>query len=97
LDWDTNSPAIAGLLVVVSSTRQWLVKAAKDTETNCEAGDGSRGHCNVSGGVSCLYGWKTKNGNDKTAPFLAGAAISQFGPWSFQNCHSSPWSFNFKF
>ena len=56
LDWDTNSPAIAGLLVVVSSTRQWLVMAAKDTETNCEAGDGSRGHCNVSGGVSCLSG-----------------------------------------
>jgi hypothetical protein len=56
LDWDTNSPAIARLLVVVSSTRQWLVMAAKDTETNCEAGDGSRGHCNVSGGVSCLSG-----------------------------------------
>jgi hypothetical protein len=56
LDWDTNSPAIAGLLVVVSSNPQWLVMAAKDTETNCEAGGGSRGHCNVSGGVSCLSG-----------------------------------------
>jgi len=35
-DWDTNSPAIAGLLVVVSSTLQWLVMAAKNTETNWE-------------------------------------------------------------
>jgi hypothetical protein len=33
-DWDTNSPAIPGLLVVVSSTPQWLVMAAKDTKTN---------------------------------------------------------------
>jgi hypothetical protein len=56
-DWDTNSPAIPGLLVVVSSTPQWLVMAAKDTKTNWESGDGSRGHCNVSGGVSCLSGW----------------------------------------
>jgi hypothetical protein len=29
----------------------------QDTKTNWEAGDGSRGHCNVSGGVSCLSGW----------------------------------------
>jgi len=36
LDWDTNSPAIAGLLVVVSSTLQWLVMVAKNTETNWE-------------------------------------------------------------
>ena len=27
LDWDTNSPGIVGLLVVVSSTPQWLVMA----------------------------------------------------------------------
>jgi hypothetical protein len=33
-DWDTNSGAIAALLVVVSSTPQWLVMAEKDTKTN---------------------------------------------------------------
>jgi hypothetical protein len=59
LDWDANCPTIVGLLVVVSSMPQWLVMAAKDMEMNWEAGDGSRGHCNVSGSVSFLSGWRS--------------------------------------
>jgi hypothetical protein len=93
LDWDANCPTIVGLLVVVSSMPQWLVMAAKDMEMNWEAGDGSRGHCNVSGGVFFLFFHrklsyvfqrkKTVNINDKRHRFWTGAAIFQSSPPSF--------------
>jgi hypothetical protein len=65
--------------------------AAKDTKIDREAGNESRGHFKVPGGLisivassqgasSVFRGKKTKNENDKTTSFLTGAAISPFGP-----------------
>ena len=44
--WWWFPPRLNGLL--------WRLRTWK---INWESGDGSRGHCNVSGGVSCLSGW----------------------------------------